>query len=139
MGPPAVDAQGLVYGSEAPSVADEHRDWMAEILGPRPNWRNIDAMCISFPTDYPPAPPSLAAVNINTLTTVFTDVLYRIHIGGMATSNERYRTFGHDICRLAVTALATAQLPTAAPGLLNVSHHFSVRRAALILAIRRSD
>ncbi|KAJ7697756.1 hypothetical protein B0H14DRAFT_3038405 [Mycena olivaceomarginata] len=106
MGPPVVDAQGLVYGSEAPSVADEHRDWMAEILGPRPNWRNIDAMGISFPTDYPPAPPSLAAVNINTLTTVFTDVLYRIHIG-------------HDICRLAVTALATAQLPTAAPGLLN--------------------
>ncbi|KAJ6519975.1 hypothetical protein C8R45DRAFT_953444 [Mycena sanguinolenta] len=65
-------------GSEAPLGPDERQAWVVSLLGPRPSWRDLDVSGVTLGADYPPAPPSLVGVNTDMVTTVFTDVLYRI-------------------------------------------------------------
>ncbi|KAF8146963.1 hypothetical protein K438DRAFT_1868354, partial [Mycena galopus ATCC 62051] len=77
-------------------------------------WPPFDFSKVVLPTDYPPLPPVFLDADAAILTAALTDVSCRIQFGTAVQFDQRYKWLGYQLCRAALTVLATQTLPSTA-------------------------
>ncbi|KAF7348354.1 hypothetical protein MSAN_01789400 [Mycena sanguinolenta] len=106
--------------SEVFSLSWAHNPGRPAVLDCRPHgWGIVDISRVSFPAEYPPIAPPLPTAAKEMMRAALTDIFYRMYHGDNIASNERLSALGQRLCKLGVTDLAHARLPTATPAELD--------------------